>query len=370
MCKNIQFESTKVKTMKIFEYIFAIQSFCCGVVASYCKILAMFTSSLTVKEAREKLYTYIVPKSNGPTDAKVIEYLNEAQQLLINSGKIPNTVKTVDYTNGYGFITLPRRCLSALGTQFNGIPRMIYNQWHEFVSGGPGRLCDSTSVNSWPWNQNSQLQDMGDGFVTFRDSPYEEFYLRVKINDVDDVDKIIYLKGNDADGNPLFSVDSDTGFAFEGVKLTTANPSVTSTETFTTIYGFEKPTTQAYLTLWAVDVDTAEETMIGNYEPTETNPSYRRYRIALVNEVASVRVSCKMRYVPCVSETDYVFPDNIPALKAALMSLRYRDQDDLEREAEYFGRALQIINNEMKEQRGGEQYVAQIIGAPAMVSFY
>jgi hypothetical protein len=86
----------------------------------------------------------------------------------------------------------------------------------------------------------------------------------------------------------------------------------------------------------------------------------RTYKImGRCNGDINLRLSCKRRYVPLDSDDDIVTPDNEGALKLGLMSLSYEDNNDLERAEQYFAKALSILNGEVREARGGAQFVLQ-----------
>jgi hypothetical protein len=95
----------------------------------------------------------------------------------------------------------------------------------------------------------------------------------------------------------------------------------------------------------------------------------RTYKIMGKQDVGSVKLTCKMRYqdlepVPDEPAEDYVepqvYPDNVGALKLGLLSLAYEDNADLERADMYFVKALQLLNGEVKEARGGAQFTMQM----------
>lgn len=73
----------------------------------------------------------------------------------------------------------------------------------------------------------------------------------------------------------------------------------------------------------------------------------------------TIRLTCKRRYHPLDDDSDEVIPDNEGALKLGLMSLSYEDQNDLERADQYFGKALALLNGEVREARGASQQVLQ-----------
>jgi hypothetical protein len=61
-----------------------------------------------------------------------------------------------------------------------------------------------------------------------------------------------------------------------------------------------------------------------------------------------------------VYDTDEVIVSNLGALKNMLTSLRFEDEADLERSEMFFMKALQLLNGESREIRGGSQWKLNI----------
>ena len=104
----------------------------------------------------------------------------------------------------------------------------------------------------------------------------------------------------------------------------------------------------------------ANEEKIGAYEATETTASYHRYSVPNEPSIDYLDVLCKVRFVPCVYDTDEVIVTNLGALKNMLMSLKWEDEGDMERSEMYFMKALQLLNGESREVRGGSQWKLNI----------
>jgi len=299
---------------------------------------------MTLAQARQLLHQHISP--NGPDDVSVPMRLNEVCERFFVSGRWKGMLVEVDLDANQGYVTLPRRCEAVLGITVAKAPRTPFGRWYSFVPGGPGQL--DSSAYSGP----DLVLDAGDSHPVFRDPPYEAFRLRVKVPNTSDRDtgNYIVFKGNDVDGNYVFGSDGS-----EGLQLDLISAENTTTQYFSALTGVLKPLTNGYLTLWAVDASGAE-TQIGEYEPGETNPEYRRYRVERPSgsETPVVRALCKRRYIPVLSEHDEIIPDNMGALKLGLISLKYEDTNDLERSTEYFTKALSLLNSELREARGSQ----------------
>lgn len=299
---------------------------------------------MIVSQVRQLLHHHVSP--DGPNSMLVPARINELCERFFVSGKWKGMLVEVSLDATEGYVTLPRRCESILGITVQKAPRTPFGRWYSFSPGGPGE------VDLESYSGPDVVVDQGDGFVTYKDSPYESFRLRLKVpnaSDRNDGNSVI-IKGTDSTGKTVYNSDGE-----EGLVVNLSASENTTTQYFSTITSITKSPTLGYVTLWAVDASNAE-TQIGDYEPGETNISYRRYRVtrADTSEVPTVNALCKRRYVPVVSENDDVIPGNMGALKLGLISLKYEDTNDLERATEYFTRALSLLNAELREQRGGQ----------------
>ena len=317
---------------------------------------------LTLVQARNQLYDAVVPNLTSQENiARFNQYLNWAQERLINSGKWNGMHVPVIFTvpEDYHYITLPERFVSVLAMRYERTqdnmtsyaPVNIQNQWYSYLQQGP-YCSDFTLWSNYGYAPfEVQSSDMGDGYVTFRNSPYDEYYLKFVLADAADADTDILVKGLDADRNPHFTNGDPS---FDGVVTTVSFPSTTTSVTFTEDISFlSKPTTEGYVSLYAVDVDTAAETLIGYYQPSDQVPCYRRYFVGRIyNQVDRVRAICKLRYVPAVVDSDEVFPANLGALRLVLSALAYEKQSDFARYKTNFDEAIKLLNDEVRESRG------------------
>lgn len=321
---------------------------------------------LTLKQVRDQLYTAVVP--NLSSQANIDKFnltLNLACQRIINDGSWLGCYEHVAFLvpEGDHHVTLPPEYASIEAMAYeregdNGcvcrVPVQIRNEWNVLLSGGPFL---------WDWNvwgsygfqaYNSYSNDRGDGFVTFRDVPYEEYTLRFELESAEDAGQVILVKGYDEDENKIFSPGSSS--AFEGIEFTLTYPNTTPSQHFTKqLYFLYKEAFEGYLKLYAVEVGTGEEYLVGNYQPNDTNPSYKRYGVSNCSctEEFTVRTICKRKFVPVFHDQDTVFPSNLGALRTALTAIVYESQNDPGRRDTEMAEAVEQLNNELRSFRGG-----------------
>lgn len=306
---------------------------------------------LTLSQARQKLFRYVHPTLDTQL---VTDRVNSALERIYNSGKWKGLLAPVAFSNVSDpdvwwtqlvpqTITLPRQFQSVLGVTFNNIPRLTYPRWQEYLAGGGGNITAGSGMQ--------KIIDAGDGFLTWAD-PSAYYYPRFEINDPQDIGKEIHFTAIDGLGNQVYDADGTHGFTVvlteEGVTFDNVG--------IAKITSIRKDLTEGSVNLFAVNPnDQTQKAQIASYEPTETVPSYKRYKLVGADFTRTIDCLCKRRFVELVNGADdetMLIPGNEGALKMTLMALQYEDKNDLERADTYFQKALQLLNSELKEDMG------------------
>ena len=314
--------------------------------------------AITLDLARQSLYKYVAPTLDA---AVVTDRINQALERIYNSGKWKGLLAQVimgqssDPNQWWSeppvpYVTLPRPYQTALGARFNQLPRQIYPRWQEFSAGGSGELV--------PGFATQKLIDMGDDFVTNID-PLLPFYPRFEITNSADNGKTIKFCAVDPFGQPIYD-----GSGNSWLTATLATGGVTVETAVGRITEIIKPVTDGYVNLFAVyPNDSTKKCQISDYAPTETMPRYKRYKAGGSEFTFNVILLCKRRFVPLVNGPDdntTITPGNLGALKLVLMSLQYEDKNDLERAEQYFQKAVDLLNAELKEDIGDPVITMQL----------
>ncbi len=287
---------------------------------------------LTLADVRTVLAPMVDPAD--PNNPLFLQMINEVQERYINSGKWKGSIITLRYDSSPGFITLPFNYAAVLAMTYDRYPIPVFTQFHQYVEEGPGKVDEALH---WP----GILIDLGDGFCTQADMSAAGF-VRIYSSALDN-GKVtrVYGKLNgvivyDAAGN-------------EGEEVVLSAPFVATTNQFTEITGFTKPTTTARI--YAKSWDGVTETSLATYQPNETRPCYRRYQTGQAER--EIRIICQRRFVPTVAETDWIIPGNISALRAGIQSRLFEDATDPDAADASFVRGLNFLNDEAKTFRGG-----------------
>jgi len=293
-------------------------------------------------------------------DGAVTDRINSALERIYNSGKWKGLLASVSFNQSNPSdwwvaevpktLTLPRQYQSVLGVKFDNFPRLTYPRWQEYLAGGTGSIAAGIGMQ--------KVVDTGDGFITWSD-PTAPFRPRFEITDPQDDGVEVHLTGLGSDGKPVFDSAGNNGLS-----ITLASGGVTLSTSFSKITSIRKPVTEGSVNLLAVNPsNSAQSSQIASYEPTETVPSYKRYKLASADFTNTIDCLCKRRFVPYVNGPDddtVLIPDNEGAIKMTLMALQYEDKNDLERAETYFSKALQLLNSELKEDMGAPVITLQM----------
>ena len=315
---------------------------------------------MILSEARELLFEVVVPSldSQGNVD-KFNRYLNLVQERFINSGKWLGMMKEIAVISSGGYFTLPPRFVSALAVKDGTCGAPI--RWP--IAGMPtvtGPGSRTRILLMWPLYGYSGAIDAGDGFVTFKDSPYAIYYLRFTCGSAEDVGMQILIKGRDENGSAR-SLLRSIPTSYEGMTITMVTAIVTTTQKFSGRLEFlSKLRSKGYLYLDAVDTVSGGVTRIGYYAPSETIPNYHRYADGCVSEDSWVSAICKIQYTPAIADSDEVVPSNAGALRAGLAALKCEQEGDTVRRDQFLADGLRMLSDEARESRGGVRYGLRI----------
>jgi hypothetical protein len=325
---------------------------------------------LTLQECRDQLYNAAVPSLTGSTNGVpnrdiFDQTLNFALERIINEGSWLGVYEHVAFLipEGEHYLTLPPEyaAIEALAYEHRGengcvckMPVQIKNEWLTVLAPGPFLWNQSLWGNFGFYAYNAYAYDRGDGFILFRDSPFTSYKLKFVLDSAEDDNQVVLIKGYDGDGEKIFTPSSSS--AYEGIEFTMNYPSVTPSQVFTKQpYFLHKEMFQGYLKIYAVDEDTAEEYLVGSYQPNMVNADLKRYGIpnCNLNTEFTVRSICKRRFVPVFHGTDSVYPSNLGALRTAITAIKYEAQNDPGRRDTEMAKAIELLNNELRSFRGG-----------------
>lgn len=311
-------------------------------------------SSLTLGLAVERLPSSVVPQPDPPDlegfdgQAELRSNINRVLERFHAEGKWDGLVTQATITayadaNENKFITLPRHLETCLRAGKAGYKTSaVQSEWYQYLPQGRGiRKSDQA--------YHGPIQDMGEGYVTFRDLPSNS-QLTLSSSETECAGSYIWIRGKDASGNKIYSTVD--GERVEGIRLDLGDGTRTTSETFSSIDSVEKAPTTGTITL------SAGATTLAKYEAGERSISYRRYLVD--KDWDNVQGVFKRRHCWAISDNDPIYPDSLEAIKLGLMALNAEEKADVERGQYYMDRAILLLNAELKEYNSGQEGVMQI----------
>lgn len=290
---------------------------------------------LTLATARRALWKY---GSNVPyATATVVDIgefdaaLNETVERFFTLGTWRNMWKRVVLTVFNDRLTIPRGFDTCRQVEnCAGETSLIYSQFHQAASNYATSVAVDTGLDiSYFGGLGSLTTGMrlvDENAQTFV-IPTGTFTLRTVGTEISAAG-LTLIGGYGADGVELFG----------SATLAVANGATNGAQQYTQLPLIQKAVTANAVSLYAVDTTTAVATLIGNYAPGETVPSYRQYSLGSSDlDGDTVTTICKLGFVPAVTGTDLIVPGNLGALKLGLMSRAYEDKTDPENAARYMG---------------------------------
>lgn len=308
----------------------------------------MSSPAISLAEIREATYSTVVYSAN---DAAYKPFLNQLLMRFVDSGEWHRSNFSVELPIYDGYFTLPRRAAALVGVRFSnfGVPRTIYPQAHEFSEVGPGEQDPSLGLSSvYEGPDVCTQRTLAEGTSSL---------LSLSSTNAEDLSTeesplIVRIFGVGADGRRLFDSAGNEGLAvaLSGTTIVTTSVAVALLDRITL------PVTKGFVIL-----KDAANTVLSTYEPGETAPSYRRYKIGAATADQTAIAFCTRRFVPVTADTDPVFPSNVGAIKLGLTALRLEDTGDLSSALDHFAAAYALLNNESRKQRGAAKPTARFV---------
>jgi hypothetical protein len=296
--------------------------------------------NLTLAIAIEKLTQAKAFASDLDDDGKRA-LINEALEVLTINERYVGSESVININvDGSGILTLPREFVTIKAARVAGNVRDMASPWYEFMPG-------STSVTQF----SLLVEDMEDRWPIFTDPTVTPAFLKA-VTSESGVEGNIEIHGRDVNGQEVWDG------AQRGVTLS-FNDSYADTG-IVLIDEVIKPITEQVVYLYAENG--SADQLIGQYEPGEILPSYRRYFVpeasnqALAIESppsAPTVVTClvQRRHVDMVADNDVLPLSNFNGLKHAVLHIHFANEGDEQRSQNHLDMALDFFSKELRRQR-------------------
>jgi len=294
-----------------------------------------------------------------PTDERLVQWLNDGQQRLMNRGRWWGTVARAIFCPTDGCLTWPREVANIEATKVCGTVIPVRNLWYDFR-----QFSGALKLNEQYTDMEVQLQDRG-MFPTVADiSGTSKHVIAYATNAADETAGArILVQGRDENNQWIRTTDGADVVDGEWIDLTVAG--TVSTNHFDGgITGVQKDETDYDVLLYQYS-GTAVERLLGRYQPNEVNPYYRRSYIANLDCCSStccdgtfqVDAIVKLQHVPVAGDLDWFILQNESALRLGALSSKLEEIGETERAEVEFKKAIRELQHELETMTGQKHTV-------------
>jgi hypothetical protein len=297
---------------------------------------------------------------------RVIYYINRACEELLNKGRWVGTTIKYRICTREGFITWPREIQTIEAMMINGRGTVLENQWYQFQDYGPGLDDWQYYGGGAGWANGYARYPMGMGFgidereaISFADvcpagNPKK---LKVYGTALESANAQILLQFYDNLGNYIRS-STATGWVdgeYVGINATTPQTTINVVSAWV---GVQKPMTNGVVRITELDTVTGLERLLAVYEPSETNPSYRRTLLpgfCGTNSTpcpTTVTVIGSQRFIPAHCPTDYLPLTSSPAIVYKAKACYLKDNNNYQLAMGFDKDAETVLNDELQKWTG------------------
>lgn len=295
------------------------------------------------------------------TDPRLTARINEAVLRLLPMGKWPGAYQHYRFCVRSGCITLPRQLETIEVAAICQWPVSIRGEFGEYVRDGFGLGGSYTT----------HFQDKGEGHVAFDDVIGLNKVLRVYSDTPEVAGTTILLQFWNQNKIPVrteYPAASGTWIDGERVAISTTQTNTVNQCMAGGLVAVQKPITKGTVFLYEYDIVTLAQRLLAIYEPDETRPNYRRYVIPFAAQSGDtcssqvVDVIAKRRYIPAVTDLDWLIVGNLGALKMACAAIRKEENNMLGEAVTYWAMARQILDDELNQFLGdGAENPVQLV---------
>lgn len=307
-------------------------------------------------------------------DVTILTRVNEAISRLMLCDNWKLTIQKMTFKVTHNSIILPQFVESIVAFRTCcGIPGNVWNQFYEFSESGPGET-------TWNGNPGRDLVDLG----TF------PFFHPIEINSslslcafspaIADTTKTIHIRGISAGREVMTGAELGIELGInrwqKGIEGTIQYDNMVSSEaTFSEATHLVKPVTAGHITLIAMNKTTKQMQILGVYQPWETVPGFRRYKVVNHDHEngTTIVAACKMRYTPMRHANDPLIIQNPPAVIAMLQAMHAEKSNNVQAQISYENKAMQWLQRQsvqLDDQKAGLSVTVRDWGMGDAVQFH
>jgi len=254
-------------------------------------------------------------------------------------------------------VVWPRQVGTVLGVRFcrHGALQIKNNWWAVYGYKG----CNDRWGGRWTSDAVMRDDDTAPCFNEITGNT--GMYLRWNVVKRPDVGKTMRVFGTQYGGQPLQERDANNNW-IPGITITAAAPYAQTSVLVTKITSIIiEGGMQGMSYLYQVDPSSGDLLMLGEYQPGETNPSYRVSHIENVCSICAKKDAygremrygtalVKLAFIPALTDDDWVLLSNLDALRLGIQALRLEQaNDDVQAEIKW-RKSIAELNMEIRDR--------------------
>ena len=297
------------------------------------------------KEAKQALAKYAGKAGKCVNDEDVGLFVKEVVQELLNRGA-NGSLRRWEFKSQNGTFTAPPDLLLPLKIKIddcNGsLQGNVYDKFYEFY--------DSSTLSDCQPFERGAVQDLNTYFTQYDIPGSKRILARCQCKE--DLDAHMQILGLDDCGKEIFMPHKGLKDKGEYLSLNKNEPKYTA-QSFSKITGIEKSVTKGYITLYWYNPTTGQQGLLAQFRPTDTRPSFTRYRLLLgdCKRCYKVTILGRVQFLDNYSDNDIIPITNLRALKLMAQSIQSQDNDDIQVAAAKEQFTANTINNENQNNR-------------------
>lgn len=297
----------------------------------------------------------------GKTDARVVQFINEAVQRLVMKGPWWGCIQKYRVCATDGCLTWPRHVAAIWSVAIDKTPIRPVSRWFEFIEYGWGLRDANVPENILIPNGTA---------ATFDDIQGTNSHIKVYADVPEAANAQILLRGYDANWNWIRTQVGGVWIDGEYVDINSATPA-TSTKVFRGALDTPiKPVTNGAVRLYEVK-DDATERVLAIYEPDEERPEYVRSLIPGLSQRGgtgscdqiAVTIMAKMEYYPVSEDNDFILIGNETAIKHGAKACQLEEEGKLDEAALQMQLAVQALEEELAHHIGPQEYQPLVVAS-------
>lgn len=306
---------------------------------------------ITLGRARNAVAKFAGKAGKCSDSDDVREFVYTIVQRLLQKGSHGSIGKwTFQLCNGC--FTAPNDLEVPLKVKINDSSEPVWSHWYEFSD---VQSRDVTCDDFKP----GLFEEVGI-FHTVHDLPSPGARVAAIPRCPESDDATVTIQGLDLQGQDVFTKYKGVQVHGETIKISKSKPVFTKT-VFSRITGIEKSKTTDYVRLYWQTVDPAlkkilDRGLLAEYRPTETNPSYRRFRVPSASKDCCVKITVlgRIKLQDYYHDNDILPVSNINALERMAQAIQAELNEKLQ-VAQYHEKAVdRLIEEENTYYRTGQ----------------